>query len=212
MPFGTTSVHSIYGLSLAGLPPVAVPQPGADEVMDHGVTSCEDPAVAAHSSPSCRGLVGSAVATGIATVLMPPARIPTGVRRSVHVSLGLAAAGATVWVLGHTEPSGPGQPADLPLPTLPNSIPLHTRLVLSTLLGSLAAASSAAGMRLDTAAEQALRRRGVRRPRLWIRSRRGRGHGHHLLGRRAKPGRAQTERRPTGVTPPAGDAAATTLA
>jgi hypothetical protein len=108
------------------------------------------------------------VATGIATVLMPPARIPTGVRRSVHVSLVLAAAGATVWVLGHTEPSGPGQQADLPLPTLPNSIPLHTRLVLSTLLGSLAAASSAVGMRLDTAAEQALRRRGVRRPRLWI--------------------------------------------
>ena len=124
--------------------------------------------MAEHPSPSYRGLVASAVASGIVTVLVPPARIPARVRRSVHAGLGLAAAGATAWTLGRTAASEPGQPDDDSRPAAPHPFPLRTRLAISTVVGALAAASSAAGMGLDAVAERALVRRGVPHPRVWM--------------------------------------------
>ena len=117
---------------------------------------------------SCRRFVGRAVLSGIATALLPPDRIPPVARQLVHVGLGLAAATATVSAPERQEPTGPGQPPDAVRPMPQEAVPMRTRVALGMMMGSLAAVCSAVGMRMDTAAEQALVRRGVRRPRLWI--------------------------------------------
>lgn len=130
------------------------------------------------SSHSSLGLVAGAVASGVATALVPPSRIPPRARRSVHLGVGLATGAGAVWVLGRpdlldagresgqvsSEPDGPSAGhADGP-----RAVPLRARVALASVLGGLMALSSAAGMALDGAAERALVRRGVRHPRVWI--------------------------------------------
>ena len=114
----------------------------------------------AQASPASRGLVVGAVASGVATALLPPARIPTPVRRSLHAGLGLATGAATAWALGRPGSTGSEEPQEV--------LPLGARVALGTGFGSLVALASAAGTGVDTAAERALVRRGVRRPCLWI--------------------------------------------
>ena len=116
------------------------------------------------TSPSPWGLLGGAAASGLATALFPPARIPARVRRSLHVGLGAAAAGAVLWAT--SQPVAPGADAQAELDEEP--LPLPARLGLAAAVGTLAALSSVGGMALDTAAERALVRRGVRHPPLWL--------------------------------------------
>ena len=116
------------------------------------------------TSPSAWGLLGGAAASGLATALFPPARIPVAVRRSLHLGLGAAAAGAVLWAT--SRPAAPGADAQAELDGEP--LPLPARVAIASAIGSLVALSSVGGMALDSAAERALLRRGVRRPRVWI--------------------------------------------
>jgi hypothetical protein len=117
-----------------------------------------------HSSPSSRStqaLLAKAVAGGVATALVPPSRIPTRVRRSVHLGLGLVTAAAVAHTLGRRDDVAQDDGPQDPLPTA-------ARVGIAGGLGTLAALSSVAGMGLDMAAERALVTGGARHPRLWI--------------------------------------------
>ncbi len=127
--------------------------------------------MSADSSTSPLGLLGGAVASGVATALFPPARIPTRMRRSIHVGLGLAASGYVFWAMDNRKTSDPvrtAEPTQDPEEGPGRGLSLRPRLVIAGGLGAMVALSSVAGMGVDAAAERALVRRGVRHPRIWI--------------------------------------------
>lgn len=97
-----------------------------------------------------------AIASGVATALVPPARLPSRLRHGVHATLGLSTAAACAVAL-----TQPGRNGEEPL-----ALPVRAGVVTAS--GALVALTSAATMRADTAVDNALARRGVRHPRMWI--------------------------------------------
>lgn len=87
------------------------------------------------------------VATGAFTALVSPAKLSRGTRTTMHAFSGLLGAGAGAFVLA-------GQ------------MPPAQRAVAAVTLGASLYGASALGVVADTKAEQWLRDRGVRRPRL----------------------------------------------
>ena len=115
------------------------------------------------SSSSAVEVAAAAVLTGVVTALLPPARLPTPVRRSMHAGLGLTA-GAAVWFALSRLPESGTEEA----PAAREPLPVPARLAFASAFGGLVALCSVAGGVLDARAEHALARRGSRHPRFWI--------------------------------------------
>ena len=118
--------------------------------------------------------LAAAAATGLVTAALPVHRCCRGLRWGTHAGLGVAAAGATAWYVSRagaadsgTSPAGSAAPrADsTEAPVAPGA---RATAAVAVLTGLLVAGASIGGTALDEAAERALARRGVARPRWWL--------------------------------------------
>lgn len=122
--------------------------------------------------------LAAAAATGLVTAALPVHRWRRGLRWGTHAGLGVTAAGATAWFVSRAGAGGSGTPpagtaaaaADSreDAPVAPVAPGARATAAVAVLTGLLVAGASVGGTALDQAAERALARRGVARPRWWL--------------------------------------------
>ena len=117
----------------------------------------------------------TAAATGVVTAAVPVHRWGPGLRWGTHAGLGVAAAGATAWFVSRAGAGGAGTPPAGTAATAadsredaPEAPGARATAAVAVLSGLLVAGASIGGTALDQAAERALARRGVARPRWWL--------------------------------------------